>query len=535
METIVGDYQITGTSIARGSFSDVFLGKHRYNNSKVAIKRIKVKNAHKLDKIVSREIEIHSKLRHPNIIRLYDTQINYTTNYVYLIMEYCSIGSLKDYQATHFFTEADIQNIMHQIVAGLRYLYDSGVLHRDLKPQNILLDEYRNIKLIDFGLAREFHDSHSDDGVSMFDTFCGSPMYMSPEMVHHRCYDTMSDIWSLGVIMFELITGHPPYHAKNFQQLEHKIMKPVVLPDKYYNKLSKECIDLLYRLLQNNSRNRICWDELFNHTWIISNLALKHENALIENPLAFDLLEIQKTIPKDNEDKPKPTNTSIERSKPLKPQQLDPIIGSGLIRNYSAGVLNGLSQTPPSLTPTKPPKLTISTKPTFFNDSISVDNSFPTTKTSSTRMSEEKKQYDHHQQLDTSIQEDFDNIIQEYNVIPTGFDSFESESSFALATTLPGMVETASQTSASNQKAFMPSRTSPIPIPRTNKSQSQSYDSDFIAIQRDLKFITPPDHTYNENGATSRGFSKFFTSSFRILKDSLRDSYDYLSSNPKSL
>jgi serine/threonine protein kinase len=358
---------------------------------------------------------------------------------------------------------------------------------------------------------------------------------MSPEMVHHRCYDTMSDIWSLGVIMFELITGHPPYHAKNFQQLEYKIMKPVILPDKYYSKLSKECIDLLYRLLQNHSRNRICWDELFNHTWIISNLALKHENALIENPLAFDLLEIQKTIPKDNEDKPKPTNTSIERSKPLKPQQLDPIIGSGLIRNYSAGVLNGLSQTPPSLTPTKPPKLTISTKPTFFNDSISVDNSFPTTKTSSTRMSEEKKQYDHHQQLDTSIQEDFDNIIQEYNVIPTGFDSFESESSFALATTLPGMVETASQTSASNQKAFMPSRTSPIPIPRTNKSQSQSYDSDFIAIQRDLKFITPPDHTYNENGATSRGFSKFFTSSFRILKDSLRDSYDYLSSNPKSL
>lgn len=553
MENIVGDYQITGTSIARGSFSDVFLGKNRYDNTKVAIKRIKVKNAHKLDKIVLREIEIHSKLKHTNIIQLINHYINYNTHHVYLVMEYCAIGNLKDYQTSHYFTEADIQHIMQQIVAGLQYLYENGVFHRDLKPQNILLDEYRVIKLIDFGLARQFNDAEPDDGSSLFETFCGSPMYMSPEMVQHRKYDTMSDLWSLGVIMYELITGHPPIQAKNFYQLETQIMKPVELPNKYISKLSRECVDLLYRLLQNNSDIRIGWMELFRHPWLLSNLKLQHENLLIENPLAFDLLTHQMFIPKD-------THTSdlsgVIQHQPKIIHQLP----SGLIRNYSAGAINGLAQIPLSATPPKlpklpkPPKPIISHKPVFFHSSIG--NSYPNYATSPTSQQEPLVQHQpslkpssHFTKksiyktqpfqisnpnnpsnpisLDVSIQEDFDNIMQEYNIIPTGCDSFESDSSFTLASTHAG----------SESSAQMPiNRAIPITIPRHPKPKADSYDSDFVMMQKDLKFVTPPDHLCDDaNTSSTGGFSKFWTSSFRILKNSLRDSYDYLSNNPKSL
>ena len=598
MENIIGDYIISGSSIARGSFSDVFLGHHRYTNSKVAIKRIKVRNVNKLDKIVAREIEIHSKLHHPNIIQMLDRYIDYKTKTVYLILEYCDGCSLKDYQATHYFTEADIQNFMQQIVRGLQYLYQNGVLHRDLKPQNILLDKCHNIKLIDFGLAREFNESGDmagdmagDDDCSapsLFETFCGSPMYMSPEMLHRQKYETSSDLWSLGVIMFELITGHTPFHAKNFQELEKQILQPVVLPEKYISKLSNKCQNLLLRLLKTDSKDRISWSELFVHPWIISNLALQHENAIIENPLDFDLLNQMKQIPKDDSQHNKKLSQESDIpavASPIKSQIH--IFSSGLLRNYSAGVLNGLSQTPPSITPLKPPKPIntknlISTKPVFFN-SISVDSSFPIDNITSTTpatpatssnpnhnpdhnlriqqprqikiieadniadniadnfadnipqptketishisLKEKHKHQQQHQQLDDSLQQDFDNIIQEYNIIPTGCDSFESESSFGLVTTLQFAELNANPTSH------------PIPIPNSKRAKSNSYDGEFIALQKDLKFVTPPDNTYNDTTihTTSSGICNFWTNSLRILKDSLRDSYDYLSNNPKSL
>jgi predicted transposase YbfD/YdcC len=399
-------------------------------------------------------------------------------------------------------------------------------------------------------------------------------------------------------------------------------MRPVELPDKYIRKLSKECVDLLYRLLQTNSDIRIEWTELFRHPWILSNLTLQHENALIENPLAFDLLEQQMIIPKDINSS---DNGSIINHQP-KPIQLI----SGLVYNYSSGALNGLIQIPPSATPPISHKPTTSTKPgmgqyptagistrripVFFNSSI--DNSYPsvavlqpsefnhqlptthtpptshtqptsntpptpptsntqptsntpntpptsytqhtqhsqpTSYTQHTQTIQHTQQMPHlqsihsgqpkhsiqhikrqqlistknHTPLDISIQEDFDNIMEEYNIIPTGIDSFESDSSFAIATT-----HSQSESIAVNSNT----RASPIPIIRHPKHKSDSYDSDFIMMQKELKFVTPPDHICNDSNTNSAsGFSKFWTSSFRILKDSLRDSYDYLSNNPKSL
>ena len=500
VKNIIGDYNILNDRIAHGSFSDVFIGIHRYNNTKVAIKRIKVKNCKKLDKLVEREINIHSRLDHINIIKLYDYIINYKTNYVYLIMEYCVNGNLKEYQSNHNFTELEIQHFIQQIVDGLHYLYDNSVFHRDLKPQNILLDEYNCIKLIDFGLSREFQESLSSPS-NLFDTFCGSPMYMSPEIIQHHKYDNTSDLWSLGVIMFELITGNTPFHVTNFHQLEQIINKQIILPEIYNNIISHDCQDLLFKLLQNDKLIRINWEKLFQHPWIINDLSIKHENSLIENPLDYNLLILHSSIPK---------YTSIKDN-----------------RNLSLDTINKKEPNKMTLIPIEIVQNNSKIKET---KNISIDNSFlqqnNTNNTNNTKnnitkqtvkfnIEPQQKLYDN--SCDDIIQEDFDNIMQEYNIIPTTNDSFESNSSFLTTTETTATAE-------------------PIKIPKNNNIKSYRCDNEFCTIQKDLKYVSPHDNTYNDSSNTSNNsFSKYWNSSIRILKNSIKDSYDYLSSNTNSL
>eukprot|EP01105_Mastigella_eilhardi_P001941 TRINITY_DN12385_c1_g1_i5.p1 TRINITY_DN12385_c1_g1~~TRINITY_DN12385_c1_g1_i5.p1 ORF type:complete len:448 (+),score=105.94 TRINITY_DN12385_c1_g1_i5:437-1780(+) len=155
---------------------------------------------------------------------------------------------------------------MRQLAAGLETLYKKNIIHRDLKPQNLLLHKDRRgvmtLKLADFGFAR-FVDNQQE----LLATICGSPLYMAPEVLHNEKYSRKSDLWSVGVILFEMLTGCQPFGGKSQVELynNQRSTQFVVPPDV---KVSDSLHDLLGRLLEFDSENRITWEDFFRHQWL---------------------------------------------------------------------------------------------------------------------------------------------------------------------------------------------------------------------------------------------------------------------------
>ena len=320
----VGEYQITHTNIAKGAFASIHKGKHIYSDYIVAIKEIKL-NGEPIKNYIKREIEIHRSLDHPNIVRVLDVIYDTTTSQpsqhpqhtqhpqhpqhpqpsrpshntsIYIIMEYCTYGDLQKFQNKKPFSHKHIQYYMLQLRDALQYLRTKNIVHRDLKPQNILLTSSLNIKITDFGLARyinletksELHTPPEYE--DLFSTYCGSPIYMSPELLNHQHYNSKSDLWSLGIILYELITGVPPFIAKNLKHLVHRVNTEKINLDKIDRTLiSDDCFNLLRNLLNHDKAKRVDWDDFFSHKWFANNIILEEENRLIENPLCYDLID----------------------------------------------------------------------------------------------------------------------------------------------------------------------------------------------------------------------------------------------------
>lgn len=188
-------------------------------------------------------------------------------------MEYCNGGDLADYLSVKkTLSEDTIRLFLRQIAGAMKALYTKGIVHRDLKPQNILLCHEENdcnpspnkiqLKIADFGFARFLHD-----GV-MATTLCGSPMYMSPEVIMSLQYDAKADLWSIGTIVFQCLTGRAPFQAQTPQALKQFYEKTPNLAPKIPTGTSSELTDLLMRLLRRNAKDRLEFDEFFDHSFI---------------------------------------------------------------------------------------------------------------------------------------------------------------------------------------------------------------------------------------------------------------------------
>lgn len=251
---VVGNYTL-GRVIGEGSFGTVRIGIHRLTGTRVAIKHIPKSSSPPL---LTREIHHHRRLHHPNVVQLYE--VIATEHSIWLITELCAGGELFDYlvEKTRF-TESETRRLFGQICLGLGYVHREGVVHRDLKLENVLLDERCNPKLADFGFGREFEQR------KLLDTFCGTTGYAAPEMLAGRKYlGEEVDIWSLGIIFYTLLSGSLP-----FDDDDEDVMKSLIMAGKFNipNFLSNEAQDLISKILQQDPKARPSIENILSHPW----------------------------------------------------------------------------------------------------------------------------------------------------------------------------------------------------------------------------------------------------------------------------
>ena len=201
-----------------------------------------------------------------NIIEVKD--VIRTTQHYYIIFEYCAGGDLAGYlKKKGHLPEKQVRNFMKQIVNGLKPLNKLRIVHRDLKLSNFLLsDDSDNptVMICDFGLARQ---KTSKEASMMFNTLCGTPMYMAPEVLNGNKYDERADLWSMGTILYELLIGNPPFQGKSLPELIENINKGrYIIPSSF--KISKPCLNLISGLLISDPKKRFTWKDLFNHPFI---------------------------------------------------------------------------------------------------------------------------------------------------------------------------------------------------------------------------------------------------------------------------
>ncbi|XP_075517303.1 serine/threonine-protein kinase ATG1c isoform X1 [Primulina tabacum] len=262
----VGDYQV-GKQIGAGSFSTVWHARHRVHGTEVAIKEIITARLNsKLQESLKSEIFILKGINHPNIIHLHD--MIEESGKMYIILEYCKGGDLSMFiqRRQGRIPEATAKHFMQQLAEGLKVLRKFSLIHRDLKPQNLLLSTNEDnsvLKIADFGFARSLQPR------GLAETLCGSPLYMAPEIMQLQKYDAKADLWSVGAILFQLVTGKTPFTGTNQIQLLQNIIKSTELqfPPEAKN-LNPHCIDLCRKLLRRNPVERLTFEEFFNHHYL---------------------------------------------------------------------------------------------------------------------------------------------------------------------------------------------------------------------------------------------------------------------------
>tara|TARA_B100000795_G_C22800881_1_gene441861 strand:- start:1608 stop:2981 length:1374 start_codon:yes stop_codon:yes gene_type:complete len=268
------NYIVFKKRIGKGAFSNIYKGYDKKNKRVVAVKEICLETLSKYKDSIKRETKIMKTLNHPNIVKLYDTIIDDSTDNIYLILEYFSRGDFSKFLKKRPLKEKFAKKYLKQLSSGLKYLLENKIIHRDLKPQNILVTKLGDIKITDFGFARYF------DNDMVIQTVCGSPLYMAPEIMKNKKYDFKSDLWSIGIIFYEMLVGHTPFKAKNIFDLMTQIEKNEIILPKDIN-ISEACKDLLFKLLKKNPDERISWDDFFNHPWLKSEFKEK-EDMLME-------------------------------------------------------------------------------------------------------------------------------------------------------------------------------------------------------------------------------------------------------------
>lgn len=218
-KTLFEKFEIIET-LKKDSQTGVYLANHIYLNKKIILKSLDTSNL--IDQTIlhrfKREAKILARLDHPKIIKVLD--FGTFQKYFYISFEYFEGESLRNFIKKHKLEYSEFENIVIQILTGLNYAHSKNIIHRDLKPENILIDSKLNIKIADFGLAL----SEDEIQVTQQESIVGTPGYMSPEQIRGEKLTPASDIFSLGIILFEILTGSNPFVGKDITTTINNIL-----------------------------------------------------------------------------------------------------------------------------------------------------------------------------------------------------------------------------------------------------------------------------------------------------------------------
>ena len=275
--------------LGSGSFGRVFLVSHNETKELFALKTIEKRKIMmtygKLD-IIYDEINIHSKLYHQNIIKLYSVYEDDET--INIILEYAKGGNLyqliKDEK--NGFSESKAFDYFIQVINAVYYLHSNNIIHRDIKPENILIGDDNKLKLCDFGWAKELTLENRS-------TFCGTMEYMAPEIVGSENYDYSVDIWSLGILLYEMLFGHSPFNGKDTNNIILNIKSHELNYDDTNKKISNSCKDLIQKLLNMNPQKRLKIKDILEHPFIKKHSKKFLSNKQLTNSINEDKIENQ--------------------------------------------------------------------------------------------------------------------------------------------------------------------------------------------------------------------------------------------------
>ena len=275
--------------LGKGAYGEVWKVTHENSKKVYCIKMMNKRDIYEQNLInqINKEISIMYNLNHPYSIKLYN---HFEDNdKIYLIMELATNGNLYNYIQSKKHQKNKnidiIKKIIIQTIEIIKYLHSSNIIYRDIKPENILLDKDFNIKLCDYGWASYFTPGHS------LNVYCGTPEYVSPEVLKKLPYNEKVDIWGIGVLIFELVFGYPPFSSNlntvRFNNIkEGKINWPENLED-------GDLKDLIQKILKVNPKERISLDDIEKHPWLIDTYNKMKEDKLTND--TFINMEISQT------------------------------------------------------------------------------------------------------------------------------------------------------------------------------------------------------------------------------------------------
>nr|XP_061798761.1 serine/threonine-protein kinase PLK4-like [Nerophis lumbriciformis] len=259
----INDFDVLNL-LGKGSYGSVYRAKSKKTGLEVAIKMIEMKflQKAKMRQRVASEVDIHCRLKHPSILEMYSYFED--DNYVYMVLELCHHGAMHVYMKERKmpFSEEEARDFMRQIVKGMIYLHTHAIVHRDLSLSNLLLTNNMKVKIADFGLATRLE--HPDE---KHFTMCGTPNYISPEVVNRGAHGLASDLWSLGCMFYTFLTGHPPFDTDTAKDTLFRVVNGQYKMPGY---VSPQAQDLIQQLLQKDPARRLSLSEVLDHpfmTW----------------------------------------------------------------------------------------------------------------------------------------------------------------------------------------------------------------------------------------------------------------------------